>query len=628
MKFQYSNCMDKTIMALFIKTVKKYKNKPIYRYRKHSEDFISISYSDFYEQLKKFAAALIETNLAGKYIAIISENCPEWMMAVLAIEGLGGIDIPRGQKSSDNELEYIIKHSDCTAICVQNKECLEKIRNYKIIKNKQIIIFDSKDCKLEKNEIDFYAFCDKGKTYYKNNPDFYKKAVKDINNDKLATIIYTSGTTGIPKGVMLTHKNLVFAPTEVPKYVTAYDTDKWMSILPIWHIGERFFENMGIIHGVTIVLSSVYSLKEDMMLEKPHLIPGVPLVWKQIMNGILKAMKQSGKIGIFSFFYNKSLIYKKAIRIIQKRSIEFIAPDPFKILGAFFKILSLFIFHFLGKNLIYNKIKAATGGNLRTATSGGGALPKEVDDFFEVLGIPIIDGYGSTETAVLVSIRNDKIVPYSIGKIMENTEYKILNPDTNKPCTIGEPGLLYIKGNQIFKGYYKEQEKTDVVLEKDGWYITGDLVCEDIQGNLQYKGRLKDTIVLLNGKNIEPEPIEDSLENSLYIKNAFVIGQDQEALSALVIPDYEMIQQYCKEIDIKLKNRKEMKNFPQIKNLINKEIKKIININNGFQYHELIQKFSIIANDFTINEELTNTMKKKRNVIFKKYIQEINDLYK
>ena len=512
---------------------------------------------------------------------------------------------------------------------MQNKECLEKIRKFKIVKGKQIIIFDSKDCNLGKNEIDFYSFCNKGLTYYKNNPDFYEKNVNKINNNDLATIIYTSGTTGIPKGVMLSHKNLVFAPTEILQYVTAYDTDTWMSILPIWHIGERFFENMGIIHGTTIVLSSVYTLKEDMMLEKPHLIPGVPLVWKQIMNGILKAMKQSGKINIFFFFYNKSLIYKKALRIIQKRSIEYKKPYLLKFLNAIFKVLFLAIFNFLGKKLIYNKIRSATGGNLRTATSGGGALPKEVDDFFEVLGIPIIDGYGSTETAVLISIRSDKVVPYSIGKIMKGTKHKILNPDTNRPCAIGEPGLLLVKGDQVFKGYYKEKEKTDEVLGKDGWYQSGDLVCEDIYGNLQYRGRLKDTIVLLNGKNVEPEPIEDSLENSLYIKNAFIVGQDQEALSSLIVPDYEMTQQYCKEeVGIKLKNREQMQSLSQVKDLINKEIKRIISTNNGFQFHELIQNFIIITNEFTMNEELTNTMKKKRNVILKKYNKEIKNLYK
>lgn len=616
-------------MALFIEAVKKYADKAIYKYRNHSDEFISVSYKNFYEQLKLFAAALVETNLAGKHISIISENCPEWMMAVLAIEGLGGVDVPRGQKSSDNEIEYIIKHSDCEAVFVQNKECLEKIHNYKIIKSMPVIVFDDKDCNLEKNQIDFYSFCDKGKTYYQNNPLFYENAVKQINNDELATIIYTSGTTGIPKGAMLSHKNLTYAPTEILKYVTAYDTDIWMSILPVWHIGERFFENMGIIHGTTIVLSSVYTLKDDMKLENPHLIPGVPLVWKQTMNGILKAMKQSGKNGIFLFFYKKSLIYKKALRIIQKRSIEYIKPSIFKIIIALFKVLFLSIFNLLGEKLVYKKIRAVTGNNLRIATSGGGALPKDVDDFFEVLGIPIIDGYGSTETSVLVSIRDDKAIPYSIGKIMSGTEYKILDPETKKPCRIGEPGIIYIKGDQVFSGYYKEEEKTNDVLGKDGWYITGDLICEDIYGNLQYKGRLKDTIVLLNGKNIEPEPIEDSLENSLYIKNAFVVGQDQEALSALIVPDYEMIQQYYKEKKgTIIKDREEMKTDTLIKNLINNEIKRIINYNTGFQYHELIQNFKILVSDFTMNEELTNTMKKKRNFILKKYSQEINNLYK
>ena len=452
MKFQYKYSMDKTLTQLFLEAVNKYPDNIIYKYRDADSNWLDITYRDFLIKVKKFAGGLIELGLDKKHMAIVCDNSPEWAISVIANMGLGGVDIPRGLNTPDSELSYILENSDVDFICIQNSFASSQINKYNIDKSvKKIIFFPDKDS-LSKDEIEIDEIYRLGENYFQNNPNFFEERVKSVKPDDLSTIIYTSGTTGVPKGVMLTHKNLTFAPTEIPSRVTAYENDRWMSILPIWHVGERFFAFMGIIKGVTIILSSMYTVKDDMKELKPHLIPGVPLVWKKFMVGIKKGFKDKGKDKILDSFYKKSLKYIKAKRIVDGLVISYKRVSFLKRVLSFFVMIFYLPFHLLGRALIYSKIVAMTGGAIRTITSGGGKLPEEVDDFFNVLGFNIIDGYGSSETATLVTIRPDKNVKYTIGQITPRTEYKILDEHTNKECGIGEPGILFVKGEQIFRG--------------------------------------------------------------------------------------------------------------------------------------------------------------------------------
>ncbi|HQH30611.1 MAG TPA: long-chain fatty acid--CoA ligase [Spirochaetota bacterium] len=619
MKLEYSNRMDKNLVQLFYEAVKKYPEHIIFRFKDKSGKFNSIKYGEFYEKVCDFAQGLIDLKLDGKRMAIISDNCVEWMIAVIASMGLGGTDVPRGLNCPDGELKYILNHADADFIAIHNRDGNDKLNKNGVGDNLKRIIFNADGITLKPNEITFDEVCALGKKIRNGDDTFFIERFSKVKPDDLCSIIYTSGTTGAPKGVMLSHKNLTYSPTETPGRVTAYDDDRWMSILPIWHVGERFFEFMAIIHGVTLILSSIYAMREDMIKEKPHLIPGVPLVWKKSMDGIIKGIEDSGKGKIFHFFYNKSLSYIKARRVLRKKDIRFKKPGFSENISAFFKMMINLPLHKLGSSLVYSKIRAKTGGHIRTITSGGGKLQNECDDFFEIVGFDVIDGYGSTETAVIVTIRSDDDVKYSIGKITPRTSYKIVNEQTGTICKIGETGILFVKGDQIFMGYYKNDEATKKAFDKDGYFNTGDLVCETATGNLVFTGRAKDTIVLANGENVEPEPIEMALEDSLYIKYALVSGQDKEGLSALIVPNVDNLKKVFKFDEKAPGILSEILKQAEVNDFYKKEIKSKVNSSRGFLFHELIKDFSLLPNDFEVGVELTNTMKKKRNVIIEKY---------
>ncbi|MBP7551968.1 MAG: long-chain fatty acid--CoA ligase [Spirochaetes bacterium] len=619
MKLEYSNKMDKNLVELFYGAIKKYPDHDIYRFKDKSGKFNSIKYSEFYDKVCDFARGLIELKLDGKRMAIISDNCVEWMIAVLASMGLGGTDVPRGLNCPDGELKYILNNADIDYIVVQNRDAYDKLNRINVGSALKKIIFNADGITLKPSEQTFEDICYQGRKSRNGDDDFFIKRFAQVKPDDLCSIIYTSGTTGDPKGVMLSHKNLTYSPTEAPGRVTAYDDDRWMSILPIWHVGERFFEFMGIIHGVTLILSSIYAMREDMIKEKPRLIPGVPLVWKKSMDGIIKGIEDSGKGKIFHFFYNKSLKYIKARRVLRKKDIRFKKAELLENISAFFITLINLPFHKLGSALVYSKIRAKTGGNIRTITSGGGKLQNECDDFFEIVGFDMIDGYGSTETAVIVTLRSDDDVKYSIGRVTPRTSYKIVNEHSGKICEIGETGVLFVKGDQIFMGYYKNEEATKKAFDSDGYFNTGDLVCETTTGNLVFTGRAKDTIVLANGENVEPEPIEMALEDSLYIKYALVNGQDKEGLSALIVPNVDNLKKVFKFDEKAPGILSEILKQAEVNDFYKKEIKSKINSSKGFLFHELIKDFSLLPNDFEVGVELTNTMKKKRNVIMEKY---------
>ncbi len=596
--------MDKTLVQLFYEAVKKYPEHVIYKYKDKKSNFLSISYKDFFERTEKFAAGLIELRLNAKKMAVISDNCVEWMMAVIANMGLGGIDVPRGINTPEKELKFVLEHADVDFICLQNIDAYNRLNKTGFNKKVICIIFDDKDIKLKDNELTFNDVCLKGEKLLKKDKNIFIESLNKVKPDDPATIIYTSGTTGEPKGVVLSNKNLAYSPTQVPGFVTGNDDEIWMSILPIWHVGERFYQFMAIIHGITLVLSSMFALKDDMARAKPHVIAGVPLVWKKSMDAIIKGIEESGKGKIFHFFYNKSLKYKKALRILTDLNLRYKRNSILKKIRAFFGLLFNLPFHALAKKIIYKKIAEKVGGKLRMITSGGGKLQDEADDFFDIIGVNVIDGYGSTETAVIVTIRSDRHVKYTIGKITPNTRYKIINQETGRECGIGQTGTLFVKGDQVFKCYLKNEKATRSAFDEDGFYNTGDLVNETLTGDLVFVGREKDTIVLLNGENVEPEPIELAMENLKFIKHAVVIGQDKEELSALIVPDFDL-----------LKGR----TVDDIAKYLKDEIKKIINTKSGFRIHELIKNIIVLKNDFEVGKELTNTMKKKRNYIIEKY---------
>ena len=275
--------------------------------------------------------------------------------------------------------------------------------------------------------------------------------------------------------------------------------------------------------------------------------------------------------------------------------------------------------------LVFKKIKSKLGKNFRFAASGAGALPAHVEHFFGAIGILVLEGYGLTECGPLVSVRKEKRpVGETVGTPITGTEIRLVNSEGGDINETG-PGLIQVRGPQIMKGYYKREDETAKAITKEGWLNTGDIGIYTLSGELKIVGRAKDTIVLLGGENIEPEPIELLLRDSSYIDQAMVVGQDEKFLGALIVPDNQQINQYFRPPGNT--ERKQEPDPAKINSLIKDEINKRINKSNGFRNFELISKFTILKDSFTVGKELTPTLKIKRHVISEKHQKEITKMF-
>jgi long-chain acyl-CoA synthetase len=293
-----------------------------------------------------------------------------------------------------------------------------------------------------------------------------------------------------------------------------------------------------------------------------------------------------------------------------------------KLATAAFTAANLFIPSRVMDNVVFSKIRDALGGELRGTISGGGALPSHVDEFFNVIGIPVYEGYGMTECAPIISVRSTgKVVQGSVGFSPAGTEVKVLN-DKGEEVGLGELGVIHVKGPQVMKGYYKNQEATDKVL-KNGWLNTGDLGFKSYNGTLSVRGRVKDTIVLLGGENVEPVPIENLLLESPFIHQVMVVGQDQKSLGALIYPNLEKLT----EAGFEVKQGEDFNKNSKVTQLFAKIIKESISTNNGFKSFEKVTDFRFLPKVMEIGDEITNLYKMKRNVITEKYTALIKDIY-
>ncbi|MFW6139487.1 MAG: AMP-binding protein, partial [Spirochaetota bacterium] len=266
-------------------------------------------------------------------------------------------------------------------------------------------------------------------------------------------------------------------------------------------------------------------------------------------------------------------------------------------------------------------------GELKAGISGGGALQKHADEFFAGIRLRVLEGYGLTETSPIVAARTfERPVPYTVGPLLEDVQVKIVD-EQGAELPPGEMGIVMVKGPLVMKGYYKREELTRKVISADGWLNTGDLGRMTINGELQITGRAKDTIVLLGGENIEPQPIEQNLTQSRYISRVMVVGQNQRKPGALIVPDFEQLEEFAKDENIPYRSLEELLQNHKVKELYRNEIKSYVSPKYGFRNVELISTFRLLSRGFEAGKELTHTLKMKRNLINEVYKKEINSMY-
>lgn len=460
----------------------------------------------------------------------------------------------------------------------------------------------------------------------------FLKRGKSILPEDLLTIIYTSGTTGMPKGVVLTHANIMHNVRYIPGIIKLTSDDRWLSILPSWHIFERTSEYVALAGGSNIVYSNVKTFSKDLEKYKPTLVATVPRVWESLYSKVQAGLKKKGgkTLKIFDALVWVSSTYKRNNRILKSRLPEYekvsAIEKGYRKSVAATKMAMLFpLYLFATKKL--SKVQERFGGKLRLAVSGGGTLAAYLEEWLDAVGIRIVNAYGMTECSPAIAGRALHCRIYgTVGPPMAETEIRIVS-EQGESLPIGEEGLIEVKGPQVTPGYYQNDDENQKSFAEDGFFKTGDLGRLTTNGVLVITGRAKEIIVLASGENIDPTRIEDAISRFPFIKDALLVGQDKKGLGALLVPNVEEFKEYVSEKFAHLRKDKDaLLEDRNVLNQIKGEMNRLLMPKQGFKPHEKLQDIVFLKKEFKLGEELTNTLKKKRHVIEKKYHEIINNL--
>ena len=631
-----------TLPRLFKKNAQDY-SALVAQYSKDKDEvFQPTTFTDLYNEILCCAAGLREEGIGrGDNVGFISDNRKEWLILDQGILSLGAADVPRGCDSMAEELAYILSFGDCKSAVLENETQLAKILSVreKTPQLSLLIIIDNNFNKekyssaLSNIRVTGYQdIMEKGKAVIsKNGKTLIETEIEQGKTDDVATIIFTSGTTGEPKGVMLSHLNIVDQARNAAKIIGHKPGETWLTILPVWHVFERAIQYFALYEGDALAYSKPVGkvLLADCQKIRPNWMTAVPRLWSALRAGVYRNAAAGKKTGILNFFVSISATHEKMKNMLIGRLPQFKRRfRPFDILVSVIPFLLLSPVRGLGNVLVFKKVKAMLGGKLIAGISGGAALPEAVDKFYAAAGIKLLEGYGLTETAPVLAVRNYKNnVPDTIGPQFANMEVQIRDPETGNVVKPGYKGVLYARGPQIMLGYYKKPEETKAVIDSNGWFNTGDIGMKTWKGEIKLTGRAKDTIVLLGGENVEPVPIENKIKDSEYIEHAVVLGQDQKFLAVLAVPNFERIEAYAKENAISYLDNESLIKLPEIRELIHTEITERVNRKTGFRGFEMIFRSALLAKTFEVGKELSGKMDYKRHAIYEIYKKEIAELF-
>ena len=624
--------MEKTLVKIF---------------RKQAQDYPEIAYQlykDAYADALDFAGGLLSLGVVrGDHIGLISDNRWEWEHADMGIMAIGAVDVPRGCDATPNDLAYILSFAECRIVIVENSAQIQKILALReqLPLVKTLISFEEptdKDNNTAKEaQVELLTFNDiitKGKAYNEQNPDKVDEEIDKGDWDDIVTIIFTSGTTGQPKGVMLSNGNFITQLDEVDERIFLYPGDRGLMVLPVWHAFQRAVEYVVLSQAATICYSKPIGpiLLADLKDLNPQVLPAVPRVFEAVYDGIYRNMRKTGGIVymLFRFFVRVALIHSKIDRVLFDKTSRFgIDKRWLQWPGFVIPWLVLYPIKLLGNVLVFRKIKAMLGTGFRAGVAGGGALPRAVDAFFWAIGVKLVEGYGLTETAPIISVRPIKKPVFgNVGSPIRGISARVVDFETGKDLGRCKKGVLEIKGGTVMKGYYKRPDLTKKAINEDEWFNTGDIAILTRHNEIVLRGRAKDTIVQLGGENVEPLPIEMKIQESRYIQTAVVVGQDQRYLAALIVPEKDEVEGFARESGLEYKTYSDLLKTPEINHLIENEVGLRINAKNGFKMYERINKVGLLEKTFEVGVELSAKQEIMRYKINDIYAKEIKALYK
>jgi long-chain acyl-CoA synthetase len=612
----------------------------------HLKPPVQITYGEMVAQIQQFAQGLQSLGVQPEdRISLFADNSPRWFIADQGMMLAGAVNAVRSSQADKEELLFILQNSGSSVLVVEDHATFQRLRDRLDPASLRAVIFLSDEppsADGDRKILNFSQLIDRGCGH--------PLQPVQRTRDDLATLIYTSGTTGQPKGVMLTHGNLMHQVTTFGTIIQPAGGDRVLSILPTWHSYERTVEYYLLSQGCTQVYTSIRTIKKDLKTYKPHYMVSVPRIWESVYEGVQKQFKDqpAKKQKLIQFFLSASQRYIGGQRLWQ--NLDLLRQDPAlpQRLLAGLQALLFYPFHALGEKIVYEKIRTAvTGGEFRAAISGGGALPRHMDDFFEIVGVNVLVGYGLTETSPVTNVRRPwRNLKGSSGPAIAGTSVRVVDPETRQDLPQGKRGLVLLKGPQIMKGYYNNPTATAKAIDANGWFDSGDLGWITSYGDLVLTGRAKDTIVLTNGENIEPEPIEGACLRSPYIQQIMLVGQDQKSLGAFIVPNSEALQTWAigQGFHLAIPNDgagaedaglPPAANLPAIalddkpiQDLFRQELNREVQNRPGYKVDDRIGPYRLILEPFSIdNGLLTQTLKMRRNVVMDRYQGMINEMF-
>ncbi len=600
--------MYSSIPEMFYLICQKYgSRKPAFKYKQNGI-YVEFDYSELWDRIEKFAIGLLNLGIRnGDRVGIVSENRIEWVIADVAISAIGAITVPIFPSTTPKQEEYIFNNCQAIAVIVSNSFQLNKILGIvnNVLSIRHIIILDNIETsdELAISTKTYDSIIEMGTTLRTQTArhQIITQSIWKIKPEDILTIIYTSGTTGEPKGVVLTHRNVisnVIASAEVIKFG---EDDVFLSFLPWCHSYERTTGYYAAFYcGAVIALAeSIDTIPINIKEIQPTLMTTVPKLLEVIKKRIFSAMEKESllkrKIFLWAVNVGKGYITSKL-----KGTINPLLKSKYK----------------LADRLVFSKIRDKFGVKFLRFVSGGAPLNPEVNLFFWSLGYQVFEGYGLTEASPVVSANRDNDTEIgTVGKPLNGVEIKIV-----------DDGEILVRGPNVMQGYWNDPLATKEAIDEDGWLHTGDVGVITQQGNLKITDRKKYIFVNSGGKNIAPQPIENLLCQSKYIDQCVLIGDNREYNTALILPNFDELKRLAETFDIRYGTLSELVTNPKIIKTIRDEIDYL---QKGLSKFERVRKFALLTEPFTVDGgELSPKLSIKRNVVERKYSELIEQMYK
>jgi len=591
-----------TLAEMIVQSTQKYSDNILYGY-KENKVWKTIDYSNGWKRIVKIGNGLRHLGLKkGDHVSIVSENSLWWALSDYATLCVRGILTTIYPTLTAKQIKWILLHSESKYLFCENKKQAKKIlSNISHLHNiNKIIMMDNSKIDNEKF-ITIEELMNYGIEYKKKHPTEFDDNIKKIKKDDVFTLIYTSGTTGEPKGVMLTHENMISNLLGAVNALEITEKDTLLSFLPLSHSFERMAGHfLPVFVGAQIWhAENILKVAENIREVKPTLMVSVPRLYERIYTKIISNVEADSVVKRKIFWWAVNTGKKMLDRKLHNKKIGLLLSQNLKI----------------AEKLVYSKIREKVGGKLKFFISGGAPLPKEIGEFFNAIGVIILEGYGLTETSPVITV----------NLLEKNKIGTVGKPLFNVSVDIAHDGEILMKGTNLMKGYYKEEAATQELIDRDGWFHTGDIGELDEDGFLKITDRKRNIIVTAGGKNIAPQPIENVLSTSKWIDQVVIIGDRRKYLTALVVPSFPNLEEWAKNNGLKWNSVGELVKLQEVKKIYDQTILESME---GFAQFEKVRKYKLLTEEFTIeNGELTPSLKIRRKIVMENYSGLIDSLY-